>query len=97
MYFPNYVGKVTNHYVLQQVLANVSDTNSTLLSSFVDKRAIKLWQDCCFAATECCEKMISAKNNKLHQVDTTVSKDGSNLCKSAQGKPENIKFIRNFD
>ena len=87
---------MTYYYVLQHEVANISDTNSSLLSSFVDERAIKLWKDCCFAATECCEKMISAKNNKLHKGDTTVSKDESNRCNSTQGNHKHIEFVRNF-
>ena len=77
--------------ILQKALANVSDTSSSLLSSFVNEQAIKLWRDCCKAATECCERMVKERNNKLTTRDPELSNGAgsiegpSSLCSSNEG------------
>ena len=75
---------------LQKAVANVSDTSSSLLSSFVNEHAIKLWRDCCKAATECCESMVRERNSQLITKDkdssnAAMSKGPSSLCKSHEG------------
>ena len=68
----------------------MSDTSSSLLSSFVNEQAIKLWQDCCIAATECCERMVKERNNKLTTRGPELSNDElsegpSRLCSTNEG------------
>jgi hypothetical protein len=40
-----------------QVVANFSDKDNPLLSSFDGETAFHLWRDCCEAAVRCCEKV----------------------------------------
>ena len=58
------------------------------MSSFIDSNAIKLWQDCCIAAKECCEKMIMAKNDTSVErlTNNNFSEVKSTPCKEEQGK-----------
>ena len=72
--------------IVLQAIANVTDTNSSLLSSFASPNAIKFWQDCCNAATDCCKRMINARRNKLtKEVQTSYSKTDPDRCESMQG------------
>ena len=73
----------------QTSFAKESDDNyQLLLSSFLDSNAIKLWQDCCIAAKECCQKMIMAKNDTSvgRLTDNDFSEVESTPCKKEQGK-----------
>ena len=72
----------------QESLANESDPNSQLLSSFIDSHAIKLWKDCCKSAEECCQKMISAANDNSvdrRSKNYAFTEIESSQCKVAKG------------
>ncbi len=40
-----------------QTVADASDASSPLRSSFAHEHAVTLWQDCCLAAKQCCQKI----------------------------------------
>jgi len=81
--------KLTNG--THEITADASDAESPLLETFVDAYSAKLWKDCCEAAHQCCQLMISNHNALKSDERCPATWDGWQ-CWPDGGQPDHVEY-----